>query len=435
MMKDFFKKIMKNKIWLILLIVICVRGIVYSFYHDVSLYWDTYSYVYFDDNIFKGEIDAFRTPIYPNIVKFMALFEKSSALYINIANFQEIISLASVIILYVTLKKNVKNQVVNYFATLAYACLPAIFTYNRIILTESLSISLAVMYFCLIIQYLKNATSGKAVAIAISTFFLIMLRPSFLYLLLVLAIMFLFVFIFEKESRITAIYGSIALVGVIGGILGYSYLNKKQNGYFALSSVTQINQLDNIIALGIFNTRDERDEGIIEIIQDWEDGFKGPWYRKTTEKIMNKYTPEEIDEFLKRCIQNNFSKYCEKTVQRVFNLQFQPCDDIYLKPKDKEVMPPIIYFAFIFIYIIYDSIYILIQTIKNKKIPLVQTILLITILGQLATIIIGAQAEYSRLFMPALPIVFISFAWNMNDILEKKEKVDSKQQEGENRDE
>lgn len=435
MIKDLFKKIMSNKIWLILIIIIGFRGIVYSFYNEVSIYPDTFSYVNFNENILKGEVDALRTPVYPYIIKFITLLDKSATLYVNITNLQEIVSLASVIILYTTLKKTMKNQVANYFATLVYGCLPAIFTYNRVILTESLSISLYVMYFCLIIQYLKSSTLSKAITLSIFTFLLIMLRPSFLYLLLVLSIMFLLVFILKKEDRISAIYGSIALVGVISCILGYSYLNKKQNGYFAISSVTQINQLDNVINLRIYDTRDEQDRGIIDIISEWKDGYNGPWYRQTTEQIMTNFTVEEVDSFLNRCVRNNFLQYIKGTIQKVIDLQFEPCDEIYLSAKETVIIQPMIYFIVIFIYVIYDSIYILIQTIKNKKLALVQTILLIAILGQLATVIVGAQAEYSRLFMPALPIVVISFAWNIDDILEKTKKVDSKQQEGENKDE
>ena len=82
MIKDIWKKLMNNKIWLILTVVICVRGLVYSFYNEVSIYLDTSSYVYFTQNILKGEINALRTPVYPNIIKFITLFDRSAGLYL-----------------------------------------------------------------------------------------------------------------------------------------------------------------------------------------------------------------------------------------------------------------------------------------------------------------------------------------------------------------
>ena len=258
-----------------------------------------------------------------------------------------------------------------------------------------------------------------------------MIRPSFLYLLVMLAIMFVLIFILNKEHRKTAMYGGIVLLSVIGCILLYSYANKKQNNYFAITSVTQINQLDNIIGLRIFDTGDPQDKEIIEIIRDWKDGIDGPWYRKTTDEIMAKYSPEEIDQYISRCIKNNFVQYFQRTVNKVWNLQLEPCDDIYAAAKDKSVIKPLICFGVIFVYVIYDAIYILVRTIKNKKLSLIQTILLITILGQIATIILGAQAEYSRLFIPVLPIVIISIAWNIDDILENIEKRELNEQEGE----
>ena len=64
-----------------------------------------------------------------------------------------------------------------------------------------------------------------------------------------------------------------------------------------------------------------------------------------------------------------------------------------------------------------------------------QTTLLVTILGQLGIIIIGAQAEFSRLFIPVFPIVIISLAWNIDDILKSLENEEEQQLEGANKNE
>lgn len=92
-------------------------------------------------------------------------------------------------------------------------------------------------------------------------------------------------------------------------------------------------------------------------------------------------------------------------------------------------------FGAIYIYIIYDAIYILVKTFKNKKISILQTTLLVTILGQLGLIILGAQAEFSRLFIPVLPIVIISLGWNIDDILQSFENKEEQQLEGANKNE
>ena len=89
-----------------------------------------------------------------------------------------------------TLKKMFKTKKTADIVTLLYGCFPEIFTYNRVILTESLSISLLVMYFCLIIKYISEPTNKKTILIGAYTLLLIMLRPSFIYLTIVLAIMF-----------------------------------------------------------------------------------------------------------------------------------------------------------------------------------------------------------------------------------------------------
>lgn len=77
----------------------------------------------------------------------------------------------------------------------------------------------------------------------------------------------------------------------------------------------------------------------------------------------------------------------------------------------------------VYLYLIFEAIYLIVKGIKNKKLQIEQAILLITILGQLATNIIGAQAEYSRLFITALPILILSIGWHIEEILSTREKA------------
>jgi len=370
-------------------------------------------------DILKGEIDELRSPVYPSILKFITtLSDNEDEWHKNITLFQEIVSIISVVVLYMTLKKEFKNQSVNYFVTMLYGCLPAIFTYNRVILTESLSISFFTMYFCIIIKYLKEPTNIKTICLGLFTLFLILLRPSFIYLTVLLTIIFVLIFIIKKENRKQALLGGVVLLGIICAILGYCYLNKKQNNIFAISNVTQINQLDTVIEMGIYDTGEKQDEGIVEIINQRLDGFESTWYRQTTNKIMEEYTSDEIAGYLKRCIKNNFGTYLVKTIEKILIISLEPADVIYLEENGTfDIIKPMIYFIIIYLYILFEITYVLVKIFKNKHIPLVQSIMLITILGQLATIILGAQAEYSRLFITALPIVMLSIAWHIEEVL------------------
>ena len=209
----------------------------------------------------------------------------------------------------------------------------------------------------------------------------------------------------------------MACLGII--ILGYCFLNKQQNNIFAISNVTQINQLDTVIEMGIYNTGNKLDEGIINIIDQKLDGESRIWYRTTTDKIMREYTPKQIDEYLSRCIKNNFSTYLNKTIGKIFTISINKCDEIYLRPNILPIINPILHFAYIYIWIVIEFIHIILKCIKDKKLPTEQMIILITIIGQLATIILGAQAEYSRLFTTAIPIIILSIAWNIENLVEK----------------
>lgn len=412
-------------IFILLLVVILTRTLIYAGYTDYSIFNDTASYMEYDANILKGEIDPFRTPVYPNILNIVEILSKSEiTTYMLIIFLQEIVSIISVLVLYNILKKTFVSKISKWMTTLIYACLPAIFTYNKVILTESLSISLFVIYFSLMIRYLAKPTNTKTIVLGIFTLFLIMLRPSFIYLIVVLLILFGLIFIFKKENRMQSILG-IGVVLCLGlCILVYCFLNKVQNNFFGISNVTQINQLDTVIGMEIYDTKDSRDEGIINIINQRLDGYSTPWFRTTTDKIMKEYTSDEIGEYLKRCLKNNFLDYFRLTLNKIVNIASLDCDEVYLKTTSRFAFKTSTSFGFIYLYIIFEGIYIIIQIIKNNKLPLEQTLMLAMILGQLLTIILGAQAEYSRLFVISLPIVIIAIGYHVEEIrlLYKKKK-------------
>lgn len=419
------------KLLVILLVIICFRAFVYNKSSEYTTWKDTETYINYDANILKGEVNSFRTPIYPYILKFVSIFNTSEiSIYKNTTYLQEIVSIISVIILYITLEKTFKNQITSSIATVAYGCMPAIFTYNRVILTESLSISLFVMYFCLVLKYLKEPTNKKTIFIGLFTIFLIFLRPSFIYLIIALAIMFILIFIIKKEYRKQAVLGGGVLIFIGLTILGYSYLNKLQNGFFGMSTVTQNNQLDIILQMGIYNTKDIQDEGIINIIEQRLDGNMVTWYTKTLGKIQEEYTTDEIADYIGRCIKNNFKDYVVGTTKRIFKISLSYCDEVYLGVGYNNLIKPVIPFIIIYLYLLFEVIYIIVKGIRNRKIFLQQFMMLILVLGQLATIILSAQAEYSRLFIASLPIVIILVVWNIDDLItwynaDTIEKLDS----------
>ena len=118
---------------------------------------DTQTYSYLEQYNFE-KFNSFRTPVYPIFIRVIGLFGDASTeqLYTNVATAQELISLASVFICYLTMRKMTKNRIIQSIATLWYGCLPSIFHYNLCILTESLSISFMMIFFYTFVCYLQN---------------------------------------------------------------------------------------------------------------------------------------------------------------------------------------------------------------------------------------------------------------------------------------
>lgn len=150
-------------------------------------YPDTVTYLNYSGNIVIGLPDPVRTPVYPYFIKLIHLLMPLN-LDTGIFVAQGALSWLSVFFFYRTASILFKSRKVAVAAALVYAVLPSLINFNKCILTESLSISFLVFFLYLFVGYLKKPTMAKAVVTTLFVFFLVMLRPSFLYLLAVMPV-------------------------------------------------------------------------------------------------------------------------------------------------------------------------------------------------------------------------------------------------------
>ena len=67
--QDYLVKALLSDLFWILVICLFVRLFLYSCIPNTSNFTDTFTYLNYTGNIFNGNIDAHRTPIYPYFIK------------------------------------------------------------------------------------------------------------------------------------------------------------------------------------------------------------------------------------------------------------------------------------------------------------------------------------------------------------------------------
>lgn len=422
-MKEKFLKIWKETLLLGLILVLVVIGVRLGAYHfaftkDFYDFYDTATYSYLEGYEF-GKLNSFRTPVYPTFIRVVGLFgdDTTDELYARVAVAQELVSILSVFVFYLAMRKITKNKFMQSIGTLWYGCLPSIFSYNLCILTESLSISLFVVFLYTLFCYLQNKKIYQQILLAIETIILVLLRPSFLYLFIFFAILWFCSFIWDKENRKKVGVG--ILITVLAGtvILGYRIANQVQNGIKGLSYVDSINQADIILGMKLYGSyeNDPVDEEITRIIKEnIKLDVNTPWYNNTKGAILQKYDYSTLAQYNSRCIKHNWKAYSVATIRRILKIGTENVSTVLAYHQEAKRQQDIMTLTRVVFPVTFGGFYAIIllemafffwNRWKKKSWTITGQMRFYTTLllaGMLAVTLLGAQAEYQRLIAPIL---------------------------------
>ena len=93
-----FDRMRKNPLMSILIFALCYRLYYYHYLID-TLTIDSESYINYRSNILLGEVNSFRTPLYPYFIKFVSLFSTKNLIR-NISIAQSIVAYFSIVPFY-----------------------------------------------------------------------------------------------------------------------------------------------------------------------------------------------------------------------------------------------------------------------------------------------------------------------------------------------
>ncbi|MCR4566241.1 MAG: hypothetical protein K5651_09170 [Bacteroidales bacterium] len=345
---------------------------------------DAPSYINAFDVLMSGQLDSYRTPVYPFVLGTMKLLAGENSFLMATVVFQHLMFLLSIWFFYQTaLRLKISPKVV-FWMTLFYGCFPYLNVWANRIITESLAISWSVIliYCCTVL--LTNEKSDKPsrretihYGASFCLIFIILLfhRPIFIYLVPV----FLLVFGLKaamKSGRHFAIAGMVATVATMLCLLLYMNEFRKEYGVFSVSEVSSHNNYANAIIDGLIDNPDS----------------SGFW----------EMNPKEMKDYM----DGVYKSHPKEAVVAIFHRFFRAADFqlLFYRGTQDHLW---INVGWIYLFLLVYIMMLVAWMIRKKTIAWVSITLWVLCVSNIIVAVVGANDEYNRLILPSMPFVLL----------------------------
>ncbi|MDP2422024.1 hypothetical protein [Sediminibacterium sp.] len=406
-MSRIFTYLKNHYIICILIFVGLFRILYYTAFSSHFLFPDSETYLHYSGDLLKGVVDPTRTPVYPYFIKVLQFIYPNSILII--INVQIFISLFSVYVFYKILDILFANKYFIALATTLYGIFLPIVYFDKIILTESLSISFVTMFLYALLKFIKRPSYSLSVLISFGVLFLIFLRPSFLYLLPIFLLFWTIRVLFISQYKGISYLGLISTYCVIIVLYGYAHLNESKNQYFGITTISNANFLNILLEKKLYfdGNDSEITTNIIALSKYHDNSY-------IQNKINDIYTPDRVSAFIATNIKRHPIKYLSKSFETFTSNKDKSIFSNYsifstfynnntaaFYTKKIELLNPKISFSNIFIFLLIS----LPLLIINKSYLLIWLIPL----SHMILIFLSANAEFPRLVFPSIPFLIVIF--------------------------
>lgn len=414
---------LKEPLIYVILICILFQIKIYKSVPEYVMTPDSTTYIQYTQNIFEGQVNSSRTPVYPYFIKAIKKIGGEEFLGRNVTMMQKLLFIATLILFYYTLKMVTKNKLVLTFFTLLFGICPYIILWNVTILTEALSLFEMVGLAFITLWYLKRPNPILAGSIGLVVFIMIMTRPSFIYLLPIYLFFWILRFFLNRKERMNNLIGTGSCLLCTLLLLGFCGLMKAQYGEFSLTAISYVNQLISAVDSDAYHSANNPEMiQIVDEVTGDRTEEKASW--DAYNALKDVYSVKQLKEFASSSIMNS-PNYKNYIINKTIRIGYLDIGTNYVEHKDfandlsnssknykylGHLLLPI-NFAIVYILIGIAIIYLIWYVIKYKKINWEVAFLTVMILANLATLIIGAPFEPERLFLASIPCVLLLIAY------------------------
>lgn len=383
--------------------------------------WDTASYIKAGNVFLKGEMDAFRTPVYPLIISFFRMF-LGDWFSTGVIVLQVLVFVLSVYCFSILCSHFLKSRLAYNVVVAMYAFHPTMLIWQKLILTESLSVSVMVIFIYLLMRFIRKNDYYSVLFSQVALIFLVFLRPSFIYLI---PLNFIFWGYWIVKKRFIH-----SLIGIVGGLIitisfwGYCSSFEKQYGVWSSSNVSDVNQFWILSEAGLIDFDAIPNE---QMRIDVERFQKVVLYRSDHiilfQILQQRYGLSECHDMVVNSIANNFGAYIE---YRIKNFWKEGIASVGCWEEHRDFLTRLGFFtslnffqyiAFLLIYVVLFFCY-----FRKSEMCFFSIYLLLVAGGGVFVAMAGAPNFWGRLAVTCIPVSFLLFGQEL-DLLYTKLNV------------
>ena len=407
-----FKNIYIVSIAICLLCILCFGPIEYN---------DTPSYLNAWEKLSHGELDTFRTPLYPCFLGICQLLFGKIWMWAAIV-IQYALFLLSITYFYKIAEMLLKEKGA-LIITAFYAIYPTFNSWGNLLLTDSIGLSLCVFFIFACFKIIMEGSLRHALLMSLMLLLLLALRPSSVSLLIPAALSFLLI-IFQRRTRLSGITSLAGVILCSIALLGYSYRVQEKTGVFTPSIVSVTNDFTIARMYGYLLPDAIDDPHKSEVLKEnyskyGQELAEGPIFYEVFGELGKEFSVEDM----KRAVDNSIKKkpvlWLTGLIKRAYFASLMPATTSYTSDlfKIHPLFP--INIGIVILALLVYSVLIVIHIIKGDF-PYAGFFLVITSLCVIGVSIVGAQYEYNRLILPAMPCVLIIISQLIQLLYESK---------------
>lgn len=287
--------------------------------HETAIvYRDSQDYLAYDPiRALQGSAVNGRAPVYGTILYLIRIIVGEWH-QLHAATFlQELVGIAVLPLFSATLRRVGVGTRVRAAVLLLYGFCPAVYGWDNVVLTESLSLSATVVFFFLIVRYIQERRFWDGAGALLVTVWLIFLRPQFLTYLAMLMVFFVWRMFYadKKEKKDLGILLALGAVAVLG-IIVYCASFSNQFGIFSMTDAGPRQDLRVCVDRGYY--KDFADEDARQIVEDAiaeDTGIDG----YAVGKLLSVYGNAKGQKLAKDFFRTNAVRYIKDTCNVMWN--------------------------------------------------------------------------------------------------------------------
>ncbi len=379
--------------------------------------WTTDSYTYmhaWDTTICNGEVNAFRTPLYPIFIGSAKAIFGEFVGKIVVWIIQSAIFLYSIKWMKYLSEYFISNRKISFIITAIYALYPGPLTMNAATMTESLAMTGMVGLLYLTVKLYEEQRPKYMAWITLLLVALIMLRPAFSYLPVIYAGLWIVAFFSHHFSKQICLFGGLSVIFALSILGGYTLQMKKTYGVMTPSEISLVNNYFTVREAKVIVLKEIPDSVTRQVVADviahpsvTEDGYN---YWEDIPRIFDSLTPVQIDELISTAAHNHPTEIAHYLL---FDRLRKACRDeatygggitppirMLTKCINPNVGTSFLIFAIFFIISLWPEI-------RARQFSIMKWVLAIHFLAMNAVVILGAQGDWARLLMPNYPTLLL----------------------------